>query len=184
EERGTAFLLGLTLVMVMTLLGVALFEMGTIEAGLAKSDVFDTQAFYCAEAEAARVYNLYLPANDPDANLGSQDFAPTTLTLANGVYAAKAWTNVDPDSHVVTVKATCTLPSGRTHTVQRNGKREFLNPGYEHAVVSGGFDPTTGIQQFLGDMNLGGNGAPARVGGPYVGGADAVNGDMYVSGNV
>ena len=58
DQRGTAFLMGLMIVMVMTLLGVALFEMSTIEAVLARSDALDIQAFYCAEAEAARVYAL------------------------------------------------------------------------------------------------------------------------------
>ena len=37
----------------------------------------DIQVFYCAEAEAARIYALYTPANDPnapanDATLGPQ----------------------------------------------------------------------------------------------------------------
>src|ERR1700675_4827494 len=89
-ERGTAFLMGLTIVMVMTLLGVALFEMSTIEAGLARSDALDIQAFYCAEAEAARVYALYAPANDPNGELGSQSFGDTSLTLANGTYVSSA----------------------------------------------------------------------------------------------
>src|SRR5258705_5016005 len=85
DQRGTAFLMGLTLVMVMTLLGVALFEMSTIEAGLARSDALDIQAFYCAEAEAARVYALYAPANDESAVRPPKPKPgeTTPLTLAN-----------------------------------------------------------------------------------------------------
>jgi len=115
--------MGLMIVMVMTLLGVALFEMSTIEAGLARSDALEIQAFYCAEAEAARVYALYAPANDPDApandaKLGKQTFPETSLVLANGQYFSSASAEVVND--VVKVTATCRLPNGRTRTVQRN----------------------------------------------------------------
>ena len=65
DQRGSAFLMGLMLVMVMTLLGVALFEMSTIEAGLARSDAVDIQAFYCAEAEVSRVYACTARAGYP-----------------------------------------------------------------------------------------------------------------------
>jgi len=56
NERGSALLIGLCLIAIMTLLGAALFEMSTIEVVLAQGDVFDTQAFYCAEAALARAY--------------------------------------------------------------------------------------------------------------------------------
>jgi len=96
DERGTALLMGLVLVMVMTLLGVALFEMSTIEASFARNDVADMQAFYCAEAEAARIYNLYAPGNDPTAALPSQNFS-ATLTLADETYPFSGSAVVDPD---------------------------------------------------------------------------------------
>jgi hypothetical protein len=169
DQRGTAFLMGLMIVMVMTLLGVALFEMSTIEAGLARSDALDIQGFYCAEAEAARVYALYAPANDPkapanDATLGRQTFGDTSLTLANGTYFSSASAGVIDD--VVTVTATCRLPSGRTRTVQRNGKREYPHPLFNFAEAGAGGDP----QRVFGDMVLGG--------------PDSITGDIYVSGNV
>ena len=182
DQRGSALLMGLSLVMVMTLLGVALFEMSTIEASLARSDVSDMQAFYCAEAEAARIYNLYAPAADPSGTLGPLTFGETSLALASGTFALSGFTRVDVAT--VTVTVTCTLPTTRTRTVQRSGTRLGLFPGYQYAVVSAGFDPATGNQELLGDVVLGGHGAPIKVGGPYVGGADSIKGDMYVSGNV
>jgi hypothetical protein len=165
DERGTAFLMGLTIVMVMTLLGLALFEMGTIEAGLARSDAWDIQAFYCAEAEAARVYALYAPANDPNAELGPRSFGDTSLALANGRYVSSASADVDATG-AVTVTATCRLPTGRTRTVQRNGIRGYPNPILKFAQVGGGGDP----QSVFGDMVLSG--------------VDSISGDIYVSGNV
>ncbi len=195
NERGTAFLLGLTLVMVMTLLGVALFEMSTIEASLARSDVFEIQAFYCAEAEAARIYNLYAPwseAQNPfgdkdDGTLGRQTFGPTNMvlqqrapdgTVANVTYVVEGEAIPDKASSVVTVTATCTLPNGRTRTVQRNGTKQFF-PSL--SLVSGIPDPAPPDPSF--DFFLGGNGGPVALGGPSVGGADRITGDIYVSGN-
>jgi hypothetical protein len=172
DQRGTAFLMGLTIVMVMTLLAVALFEMSTIEAGLARSDALDIQAFYCAEAEAARVYALYAPANDRNAELPSRSMGDTSLTLANGTYVSSASAGVIDATGVVTVavKATCRLPTGRTRTVQRNGTREYLNSILQFAEAGAGADPDTGAQSVFGDMVLGG--------------ADSIIGDVYVSGNV
>ncbi len=183
--------MGLTIVMVMTLLGVALFEMSAIEAGLAKSDVSDMQAFYCAEAEVARVWAQYLPGSDPSGTKGSQPLSTTTLSLANGVYVASTSATVNDGTQAVVVTATCVLPNGRTRTVQRNGNRQFVPT--EYAAVSGGFNPVTGAQEYLGDFDLGGNcpyGAPPLpcaaepAGGALAGGADIIYGDIYVSGNV
>jgi hypothetical protein len=166
DQRGTAFLMGLTIVMVMTLLGVALFEMSTIEAGLARSDALDIQAFYCAEAEAARVYALYAPANDKNAERPSETLGETSFTLANGTYVSSASAVVIDATEKVTVTATCRLPTGRTRTVQRNGKREYPNPLFNYAEAAAGGDP----QSVFGDMVLGSD--------------DTINGNIYVSGNV
>ena len=117
DERGTAFLMGLMIVMVMTLLGVALFEMSTIEAVLARSDAVDIQAFYCAEAEAARVYACYARAKTPAEELACQSPGQTPLTLANGSYVSRV--SAEVIDRVVTVTATCDLPTGRNRTVQR-----------------------------------------------------------------
>ena len=170
DQRGTAFLMGLTIVMVMTLLGVALFEMSTIEAGLARSDALDIQAFYCAEAEAARVYACYARAKDPAEELACQSLVDTSLTLANGTYVSSVSAKVIDATGVVTVTATCRLPTGRTRTVQRNGKRAYPDPILRFAEAGAGVDPETGAQSVFGDMVLGG--------------ADSISGDIYVSGNV
>lgn len=167
DQGGTAFLMGLTIVMVMTLLGVALFEMSTIEARLARSDALDIQAFYCAEAEAARVYACYARAEGPG---GCHVPGDTPLTLANGKYTSSA--KVVPAAEGVTVTATCTLPTGRSRTVQRNGTRASLPPIFQFAEAGAGVDPATGAQSVFGDVVLGG--------------ADSItiDGDSYVSGNV
>ena len=142
DQRGTAFLMGLMIVMVMTLLGVALFEMSTIEAGLARSDALDIQAFYCAEAEAARVYALYAPANDPDAELASRDPRPTLRSRSPmASYVSSVSAEVIDATAVVTVTATCRLPTGRTRTVQRNGTRAYPNPILKFAEAGAGADP-------------------------------------------
>ena len=168
EQRGTAFLMGLMIVMVMTLLGVALFEMSTIEAVLARSDAVDIQAFYCAEAEAARVYACYARAKTPAEELACQSPGQTPLTLANGSYVSRV--SAEVIDRVVTVTATCDLPTGRNRTVQRNGKRSYPDPILRFAEAGAGADPVTGVQGIFGDMVLGV--------------ADSISGDIYVSGNV
>lgn len=198
NEGGSALVLGLVLILTMTLLGVALFDLGTIEVSLAAKSVHDTQAFYCAEAEAKRIYNLYAPydpINNPTGDqtlgtLGPQTFAATTLNLVNGIkpdgtpftypYSFSGSATVNVATQLVTVRATCTLPNGGTRTVQWNGTRTFLNPGYEYAVVSAGFDPLDGIQKYLGNLYLGGTGDPVS----NVLGKDTISGDVYVSGTV
>jgi len=194
NDRGTVFLLGLTIVMVITLLGIALFEMSTIEASLARSDVSDMQAFFCAEAEAARIFNWYSPvsASNPTGDPSGARPAPppwtgsTSLDLANGHYDLKADVVIDAPTQHVTVTATCTLLNGRARTVQRNGTRGYLNPGYNYAVVGGGFDAATGVQRFFTDLTLGGVGLTAldASNNNYIQGRDTINGDVYVSGNV
>src|SRR5262245_48179339 len=121
DQRGSAFLMGLMLVMVMTLLGVALFEMSTIEAGLARSDALDIQAFYCAEAEAARVYGLYktfYTSSDSSVEAPQPPRDGTTVRLADVPYVV-IWSPEGSPPNVTAVNATCTLPDGRTRTVQR-----------------------------------------------------------------
>jgi hypothetical protein len=168
DQRGTAFLMGLMIVMVMTLLGVALFEMSTIEAVLARSDAVDIQAFYCAEAEASRVYACYARAKNPAEELACNSPVPTSLTLANGAYVSSV--SAEVVERVVTVTATCDLPTGRNRTVQRNGKRAYPDPILRFAEAGAGANPLTGTQDAFGNVVLGG--------------ADSISGDIYVSGDV
>jgi hypothetical protein len=198
NENGSALLIGLFLIMIMTLLGVALFEMTTIEASLVTKDGWELQAFYCAEAQAARIYNLYNlrtesnPTGDPTGSCPSCPVGPLPempLTLANATYTFSG--SVKVDAQVVTITATCALPNSTpdrrlTRTVQRSGTRSFLNPGYEYSLVGGGFDPSTGAPNYLGNLPLGGVGAPVFVASSSstVGGADTVVGPIYMSGTV
>lgn len=129
NARGAALLSGLVLVMLMTLLGVALFEMSTIETSLARRDASETQAFYCAEAQAARIYGLYDPAQATSAKLGPLTLPRTLLPLADGTYVLTGSAALDATGRVVTVTATCALPDGRTRTVQRHGTRGYPTPG-------------------------------------------------------
>ena len=53
-ERGSIFLASLMLVAVMTLLGIALFNLAAIEAGLNAGDTASNQLLYCANAALGR----------------------------------------------------------------------------------------------------------------------------------
>jgi len=54
NQRGSIFISGLVLVAVMTLLGIALFDLARIEGALAIGDAASGQALYCAEAALGR----------------------------------------------------------------------------------------------------------------------------------
>src|SRR5215831_4319109 len=198
SARGSALLLGLYMLMVLSLLGVGFLEMTRIEASLVTKDQLELQAFYCADAQAARIYNLYElnrannQTGDPNGTLGPQTFGPTILPLASGKFRFRGSATVASGSQVVTITATCTLvdsttlaDTGTTRTVQRGGSRAFLNPGYQYTLAAGGFNTATGHQDFLGDLILGGNGGPVKSSGNnYSLGKDTITGRVYVAGNV
>ena len=187
-ERGSAFLMCLTLVMIMTLLGVALFEMTSIEARLAQGDLSDMQAFYCAEAEAARVYALYKPGKQDEVNErwqpGRREVIPETepLALGGGRYTVSGSAVVDvATNRVVKVTVTCELPNGRRRMVERDGTRAFASEIYRFGLAAGG--ASGGAQGAVVDLVLGGQ--PPQVPGGSVGGADTITGaDIFVAGNV
>jgi hypothetical protein len=189
SESGSALLLGLCLIMIITLLGAGFLQMATIEASFVAKDQWELQAFYCAEAQAARIFNLYdqknppnLPTNpsgDETGTLGSQEFPAAILSLANGTFTFSGSATVDASTQVVTVTATCMLPNGATRTVQRTGTRQFslLTP---HGLTSGFTPPGEGT----GDLFLGGSGTPINtLGNNWSLGADTVMGKVYVAGN-
>ncbi len=176
DERGSVLLLGLVMVFVMTLLGVALFDLTTIEAGLVRGDLSDAQAFYCAETALAYTYGnptrtATIGALGPGATLTYQGVSAggANVSTVNGAYPV---TVIATGGTTPTITATCTLPNGTSRTVRLG--LTYLNSGYEFAATSGG-----------GDFYLGGTGAPTKSGSSnYVGGADKVNGDIYASGTV
>jgi len=57
DERGTIFIGSLVLVTIMTILGVALFDLSMIEGRLATADIVSSQVLYCAEAALGRTMN-------------------------------------------------------------------------------------------------------------------------------
>ena len=166
DERGTAFLMGLMIVMVMTLLGVALFEMSTIEAGLARSDALEIQAFYCAEAEAARVYALYAPANDPRTRARPATSPPTPRRSR--------------------------LPMARTSRVPGGGPRVEGGHGYRHLHAAERTHPNRAAQWNARSTPTRSSSSPrpgrgAGTSGDWcfgdparLGGADSITGDIYV----
>jgi len=179
-QGGSALVLGLVVVLLAGLLGLALFELGVIEAGLVTRDIAEVQAFYCAEAQAARLYNLYDLAVDPTGTRAATD--AFTVALAGTNYTVSGAATVDAGSQTLTVTATCTLADGRSRTVRRLGTRLYLP--FEHAAASLGYTCPTCPQALVGDLNLGGSGDPAYAGGTMAGGRDVVNGDVYVAGRL
>lgn len=202
DQRGSAFITGIFAVWLLAILGIAAFDLTTIEARLVAKTAAEAQAFYCADAQVARIYKLYKPENDPTGTLGSKTanapgFSGSNIRLGAITdpreYSFSATAAVNAATGLVTVTATCTQPDGSTRTVQRNGTRTFLSNSYDYAAVLGGFN-SGGVQQYLGNFFLGGRNCTgsncvdgvyhAGSNNNYIGGADSVNGDIYVSGTV
>lgn len=177
REQGSVLLSSLFLLVVMSLLGIAIFSLATIEVSQAKGTRDDLQAFYCADAQASRIYSLYwddstlAPPQAPDYIVKGQ---PTrgivTVSLPNGQqrqypYIVAVDVVQNPGTQSVKVTATCGLPDWSTQvdwtvwptrTVQRNGTRTTLSPPFDYVAVLAGFNPVTRTQQYLGNFFLGG----------------------------
>jgi hypothetical protein len=161
-------LTGLVLVVLISLLGSALFDVSRLEGRLWSGDVSTTQALYCAEAAFARTVgdSTRVTALGAVTAGNSTTFGPDTLTTSSGSCSA---------SVVVTYEAGGARYATSTATMsgQQRGVRlnlNFLSPAFEYAVVANG-----------GSLHLRGTGAPNLSGS---GGADVVNGDVMVNGNV
>jgi hypothetical protein len=170
NEQGGLFLLtGLIIVLVVSLLGAALFDLSRVESLVLRGDALGTQALYCAEAGLARTLNdvTRTTAIGNVAAGASTTFGPDTAATQSGT-CSNAITFTNPASGAPYLTSTATLPGG----VQR-GLRvtiNFLTTGFEYALVANG-----------GDLHLRGSGAPNTSG---AGGADVINGDIIVNGNV
>jgi Tfp pilus assembly protein PilX len=183
NERGSVLLIAILVVAIMSLLGVALFKLSTIEAGLvARGDVGDAQAFYCAEAALAYTYKdstkttAISPANLAAGATLKYVYPPDNSGLHTkyGAYTMSAVATGNATTPTVT--GACVQENGVTRIVQAG--LNYPNSIYEFAVVSGNSSaPGLGFGNFY----LGGTGIPTKIGGPYVGGADSVSGDIYVS---
>jgi hypothetical protein len=169
DDSGSVFLLGLVMVGVMMLLGIALFDISTFESRLVGVDVDSAQAFHCAEAGLAQAISNNQTAITIQT-APAVTFDSLALTTGNGAYSASAVSTIIPtiDGPNRFLTSTCTSPSGVTRTIRAT--LNFLAPFFEYAAGAGG-----------GDLFLRGTDAPNFSGS---GGADVINGDVYVKGNV
>ena len=179
NERGSIFLAGLVLVTILTFLGLALFDLARIEGVLVTQDVASTQALYQAEAAlSTKIVEL----NDPlrrtalissitGAAAGTTvTLTSDTVTVGGAGYARTVVSSDGPTSGEKYMTATLSPPTaGDTQRVLRV-TLAFLAPTFQYAAVANN-----------GDLILRGTGA---VPGSGPGGADLVNGDMFVKGNV
>ncbi len=142
HRRGSIFLPTLVLVAVMTLLGVALFKLATIDAALSAQDTAQNQLLYCANAALGRALidstypngwrtqiNAWIqsdPANTrtTHAPLSAQVGTPGGLTCSNAVTFIDD-TTVTPSRWLVQAKAS--TPNGTARTVQI----QLLSPASE-----------------------------------------------------
>ena len=78
DEGGSVFLGALMLVMVMTLVGAALFDLAVVETRLVEGDKVSAQTIYCTEAGVARALAEIIPAPaDPLSWAGATQTLPT-----------------------------------------------------------------------------------------------------------
>jgi hypothetical protein len=179
DQRGAIFLSGLVFVMIMTILGVALFDLSMIEGRLATGDVVSSQVLYCAEAALGRTMN--------DSAIGGRVEQINTAVLTPGTtrtWAETVTSRAGSCSNTIAFQdlANVNCPGGRCRYLTatstgsggtRRGVRiqlNFLAPPFEYALVGNN-----------GNLVLRGDGAP-NPSGP--GGHDIVNGDVFVNGNV
>ncbi|HYB40715.1 MAG TPA: hypothetical protein VEL75_03035 [Candidatus Methylomirabilis sp.] len=175
NQRGSVFLAGIMLVAVMTLVGVALFDLASIEAALTTGDTASTQLLYCANSALGRTMIDNTPGGRVDQmnNLvtntpgKSITWAETVPTRAVGCTNTIVFTD-DTALGRRLLQATSSSPAGtrRTARVQVN----FLPAYFNYAVVANN-----------GDFFIRGSGT-VPTSGP--GGADVINGDVFVAGRV
>lgn len=188
-ESGSALILSLVFIFVMTLLGVALFDLGAIEALLTTNNLSDAQAFHCAEAALDSIVkdSTKLTTISGLSSGVKQTYTGTDLGMGSslGTVAGSYTPSIEAIGGTPpTVKATCAMAGGErmigaTRTIQAGLTITLPNAIYERAVVSG---DTSALAAGFGNFYLGGTGIPTNNGGTWVGGADQVNGDLYVSG--
>jgi hypothetical protein len=170
EQRGSIFLGSLVLVAIMTLLGVALFDLVSIEAAMNSTDKQSGQLLYCAEGalgrtmvdSAGRMGQISAALLVPGATL---TWSETTST--NDITCANTITFTDDTANKRRLlQATSTAPNGARRSVRI--QLNFLPLYFQYAVVADN-----------GDFYLSGSGG-APVTGP--GGADVINGDIFING--
>jgi hypothetical protein len=183
DQRGGIFISGLVMVSVMTLLGLALFDLSRIENTLIIGDAMARQTLYCAEAALARTMNDPTAGGRVDQINGDVAAGPGSSRSWNGdTYTTSAGTctvNVlfrdvvaAPCSATTPCRfltATATGPDGVTQRIVQI-QLDFRAPQFEYVAVAN-----------AGNFMIGGN--PSMPGAPGPG-ADIVNGDVFVAGAV
>ena len=175
DERGGIFLSGIMLVAVVTLLGVALFDLATIEAGLTTGDGVSNQLLYCAEgalgrtmADSAAGGRLQTITSALQAAPGGTITWNETVTT-QAVTCANAITFTDDTAKSRRLlQATSTAPNGTRRSVRI--QLAFLAAPFQYALVGNN-----------GDFYMGGAGSVPSSG---AGGADVIKGDIFVNGRV
>ncbi len=156
DTKGSVLVAGLVLVLVMTILGLALFDLGLLESRLIQGDATSVQAFYCAEAGGARAFAKLGPAPD---NPLSWDGTPQSLVTSLGSceYVADYANATDP----ITLAVTGTI-GGVSRTVKWSGQPFSAT----EAFVSGGSFSISGNPSITGqcgsvyateDLSISGN---------------------------
>src|SRR5262245_36325126 len=84
DQRGGIFLSGLVMVTIMTLLGIALFDLSRIEGMLATGDAMGQQTLYCAEAGLSRTMNDFTVGGRIELIEGDIRSGPNSTRSWNG----------------------------------------------------------------------------------------------------
>jgi len=168
DTRGSALVIGLILVSVMTISGLALFDLGLLESRLFQGDATSVQAFYCAEAGGARVFAEIGPAPD---NPLSWDGTPQNLStpLGSCAYVASYAITVDPRNLTVTG-----MIGGVSRTVKWTGQ-PFSST---EAFVAGGSFSISGNPSISGQC-----GSVYATEDLTISGNPTITGDAFASGN-
>ncbi len=169
-SAAAVFVASLVLIGVMTLLGLALFDLAVIEASLSIGDRVSNQLVYCAEGalgrtmvdSAGRMGQISLALLTPGTTLSWND---TTTTNAIRCTNTVTFTD-DTVNKRRLLQATSQGPDGTRRTVRI--QLNFLPLYFQYAMVADN-----------GDLYLSGSGS-APSSGP--GGADVVNGDIFING--
>jgi len=158
DKGGSVFVGALMLVLVMTLVGVSLFDLGVVETRLVEGDKVSAQTIYCTEAGIARALAEIIPApDDPLSWAGATQTLPTAE--GNCQYVASDVRITFPRQ----LRVTATIGSLSQQTI------EVTAQAFSHGVVSGG-----------------GNDQPFVISGPIVVqgscGSFHTNGDLEIPG--
>jgi len=138
DKGGSVFVGALMLVLVMTLVGVSLFDLGVVETRLVEGDKVSAQTIYCTEAGIARALAEIIPAPDDPLSWAG---ATQSLSTAEGScqYVATDVSITFPRQ----LRVTATIGSLSLNTI------ELTAQAFSHGVVSGG------VSLFVSVLSLG-----------------------------